>query len=169
MSPETTAEWTVMDYMAGDNNLNEEMVLTLQEIQDPSEKAPATIWPRVKILSQLDPSGLGLPTQRFVFDTKATIGADPAQRYYLQDYEVDPPTAFSDSNTGNPNALSGFVDWSAHDGPHQAVADRYALILSGQPGQAIIESLVSDAVAFSKGQPLPDDINLVAITRDAKG
>ena len=41
--------------------------------------------------------------------------------------------------------------------------------LSGQPGQAIIESLVSDAVAFSKGQPLPDDINLVAITRDAKG
>lgn len=41
--------------------------------------------------------------------------------------------------------------------------------LSGQPGQTIIETLVSEAVAFSKGRPLPDDINLVAITRDAKG
>ena len=141
-------EWTVMAYLAGDNNLNEEMVLTLQEIQDPSEKAPDTIWPRVKILSQLDPSGLGLPTQRFVFDTKATIGADPAQRYYLQDYEVDPPTAFSDSNTGNPNALSGFVDWSAHDGPHQAVADRYALILSGHGSGSTEDFLAKDESAM---------------------
>lgn len=36
--------------------------------------------------------------------------------------------------------------------------------LAGAEGSKVIESLMEKALAFGKGQPLPDDVNLVAIT-----
>lgn len=138
---EVETEWTIMGYLAGDNNLNEEMVLTLQEIHERAEENP--FWPRVKILARLDPSGMGLPTQTYVFNTENTIGVDPTQRYYLEDYEVSLP-APAQQNTGNPNALSGFVDWAITQPPHQAVADRYALILSGHGSGSTEDFLLRD-------------------------
>ena len=49
-----------MLYMAGDNELTEEMVLALQDLV----ARPLT---ESKIVAQLDPSGIGLETQRYVF------------------------------------------------------------------------------------------------------
>jgi sigma-B regulation protein RsbU (phosphoserine phosphatase) len=40
--------------------------------------------------------------------------------------------------------------------------------LAGRSGQTIIDELVAAAETFSNGRPLPDDINMVAITRDAE-
>ena len=38
--------------------------------------------------------------------------------------------------------------------------------LTGWDGSKVIASLVTEAVDFSHGRPLPDDINLVAISRE---
>ena len=40
--------------------------------------------------------------------------------------------------------------------------------LAGCDGSKVIDSLVSEALTFSRGRPLPDDINLVAISRDLR-
>jgi len=41
--------------------------------------------------------------------------------------------------------------------------------LAGRDGRSVIDSLMADAVDFGRGQPLPDDINLVAVSRDGCG
>jgi hypothetical protein len=177
-----TTEWTVMAYMAGDNNLNEEMVLTLQEMLASAErykdrfaeqaqkktgkKREEHLWPRVKILAQLDPSGLGLPTQRYVFDTTSTNPKlDPSNEHRLETYEVPPPNQYVSENTGNPNALSGFVRWSVEDKPHEAVAKRYMLILSGHGSGTTEDFLLKDS-APADSLTIPE---LETALVDAKG
>ena len=140
-------EWTVMGYLAGDNNLNEEMVLTLQELLTVAESdpPPVPIWDRVKILAQLDPTGLGLPTQRYVFDTTGVL--DATKRYlntYLRtpDDEADGWQIVAE-NTGNPAALSGFVEWaSGHNPNHEGYS---ALILSGHGSGSTEDFLAKDS------------------------
>jgi hypothetical protein len=141
---EVTTEWTVMGYLAGDNNLNEEMVLTLQEIVALAEMQGEVFFDRIKILAQLDPSGLGLPTQRYHFDAREKPGDE---KRYVETYRIDPTTYpyAADENTGNPEALSGFVKWAVEQdtGP-QAVADRYMLILSGHGSGSTEDFLMKD-------------------------
>jgi serine phosphatase RsbU (regulator of sigma subunit) len=38
--------------------------------------------------------------------------------------------------------------------------------LSGFPGEKVLKALVAEAVEFSNGLPFPDDISMVAVTRD---
>lgn len=130
-----TTEWTVMGYLAGDNNLNEEMVLTLQEM------LAFGVWDRVKIMAQLDPTGMGLPTQRYVFDTTAP-NVTPDNMRYLETYLQDPPVPPQASNTGNPAALSGFVGDMMNAGH---ASDHYhALILSGHGSGSTEDFLLRD-------------------------
>jgi hypothetical protein len=126
------ADWTVMAYLAGDNNLTEEMILTLQEM------LAHDVWPRIKILAQLDPSGLGLPTQRYIFNTSdQTVGKE-----FVETYEVKPLPTATESNTGNPNALSGFVRWAVQELNHKA--HQYILILSGHGSGSTEDFLLRD-------------------------
>jgi hypothetical protein len=126
------ADWTVMAYLAGDNNLTEEMVLTLQEM------LAHDVWPRIKILAQLDPSGLGLPTQRYIFNTSDQTNG----KEFVETYKVKPPTTATESNTGHPNALSGFANWAVQDLNHEA--HRYMLILSGHGSGSTEDFLLRD-------------------------
>ena len=59
--PDQPVPWLTMLYMAGDNELTEEMVLALQDLVGPK---PLT---ESKIVAQFDPSGVGLETQRYIF------------------------------------------------------------------------------------------------------
>jgi hypothetical protein len=38
--------------------------------------------------------------------------------------------------------------------------------LAGRDGGKVIEGLMDGAMAFGNGRPLPDDVNIVAITRN---
>lgn len=140
-------EWTVMGYLAGDNNLNEEMVLTLQEIVASRKLFNEPLWPRVKIYAQLDPSGLGLPTQRYAFDTtNARVNSENEHR--LETYEVAPypnPQDYSaEVNTGNPAALSGFVEWAANGRSSDPDAEHHLLLLSGHGSGTTEDFLLRD-------------------------
>jgi sigma-B regulation protein RsbU (phosphoserine phosphatase) len=41
--------------------------------------------------------------------------------------------------------------------------------LTGHDGRGIVDGLIAEAVAFSQGEPLPDDINVVAVSRQGSG
>lgn len=123
--------WLVMVYLAGDNNLTEEMVLALQDLL--AEGPP----PGDKIVAQLDPSGVGLSTQRYDFSTIA-----PGKK--LEDY-LDPDYAAEETNTGSPEALIHFVTWAVDR--HGAADMRFLLILCGHGSGTTEDFLMSDESA----------------------
>lgn len=126
------ADWTVMVYMAGDNELSHEMVLALQELKGYSEERRQ----QVRIVAQFDPSGLGLPTRRYDFSKEPAWGpGDSLGDWEDRNFDID------ETNTGNPEALIAFTDWAGSS----YEADRYALILSGHGSGATEEKLLLDA------------------------
>jgi Clostripain family len=133
MSPSNEPGWLVMLYLAGDNNLTEEMVRALQSL------GAADPMPGTRIVAQLDPSGLGLPTQRYDF---TSVRPGQSLDAYLQ-----PCCAIAETNTGNPNALSDFIKWandlpwtdSSHPKP-----ERQLLILSGHGSGTTEDFLLKD-------------------------
>ena len=110
--------WLVMLYMAGDNDLTEDMVLMLQDLQAEGPPAGDTI------VAQFDPSAEGLLTQRYVFtDSRGANGLHVKE-------------ARTETNTGNTETLNDFVKWAVNNygGPNT----RYLLILAGH-GSGITE------------------------------
>ena len=115
-----------MLYMAGDNNLTEEMVLALQDLV--AEGAP----PGSAIKAQFDPSGEGFDTQRYTFNS---------DRHAALEGHRDKTFAGGEINAGSPEALVDFVRW-ATAGDDQAM--RYALVLSGHGGGTSDDFLMKD-------------------------
>ena len=74
-----TGGWLVMLYMAGDNNLTEDMVLALQEL---TKAGPP--YPRDVIVAQLDPHGDGLATARFDLTKRGVAPGSPLDSYRVQ-------------------------------------------------------------------------------------
>jgi len=101
----STAKWTFMVYMAGDNNLDG------AALRDIAEMARAGSTKDVNILVQLDRIEDNL-TRRF----RITQGGG---------FKTDCIESFGDTNTGDPQILYEFVKWAVDNYP----ADRYALIL----------------------------------------
>ena len=133
-SKEAHTGWLIMLYMAGDNNLNEAMVLALQTLKAIKVKGKL---PGVAVVAQLDPSGVGLPTQTYDF----THATDDSSRFRHLAGCLVPTASPTDKNTGNPNALSGFVEWAHDEYPH---ATRHLLILSGHGSGTTEDFLLKD-------------------------
>jgi len=99
------AKWTVMVYMAGDNNLDG------AALRDIAEMAKVGSTKDVNVLVQLDRIEDKL-TRRF----RITKGGG---------FKKDCIESFGDTNTGDPQILYDFVRWAADNYP----ADRHCLIL----------------------------------------
>jgi len=104
-------EWTVLLYMAGDNNLSEECVYALNEI-----KEGLTDNPRLSVLAQFDPSGLRATTKRFELGPIATSTLDEDVRWQARE-----------TDTGEPNNLLEFIRWGISTYP----AKHYMVVLVG--------------------------------------
>src|SRR4026209_709870 len=59
------AAWTVMVYLAGDNNLTTECMFALTEMKK------ATLGKQVNVIAQFDPSDPYLPTHRYEISRKS--------------------------------------------------------------------------------------------------
>ena len=110
MTPTKKAKWTVMVYMAGDNNLDS------AALRDIAEMAKVGSSRDVHIVVQLD-RDKDLLTRRF---------------YITKDggYEKDCVLIFDETNTGDPEVLENFILWTFHTYP----ARRYFLILWNHGG-----------------------------------
>ena len=120
------APWLIMLYLAGDNDLTEEMVLALQDLV--AEGAP----PKSAIKAQFDPSGEGIDAQRFTFDSA---------RHAALEGHRDKTFTGGEINAGSPEALVDFVQWAVKDAQG---AMRYALVLSGHGGGTSDDFLLKD-------------------------
>ncbi len=107
---EKKAKWTVMVYMAGDNNLDS------AALRDISEMAKVGSSRKVNILVQLD-RGKDLLTRRFYITKGGGYGKDIVE-------------TFEETNTGDPKVLENFILWAIEKYP----ARRYFLILWNHGG-----------------------------------
>jgi hypothetical protein len=100
------------------------------------------------VLIQLDPTTLGIPTHRYAF-------LEAMEGETLSDFAVDGPKEkeeFNEINTGNPGALSGFIQWAIADPKKQrdetvlgdCRAKYHALILSGHGSGATGDRFLAD-------------------------
>jgi hypothetical protein len=99
------AAWTVLVYLAGDNNLDQSGVGDLLEMK----KAGST--PRVRVAAEFD-RGSGRGAKRYLLRKGGTLAADAV-------------ASLGRLNTGDPKNLLDFVRWGVKTCP----AERYALVL----------------------------------------
>src|SRR5947209_115143 len=104
--------WTVMVYLAADNNLDNFGVDSLRQM-----KAAAT--DKINIVAQFDTGPMN-PTRRYYFDGTARFGP-------LDDSRVE---QFSPTHAGDPENLSDFIVWAAQHYP----AGHYLTIIWGHGG-----------------------------------
>jgi hypothetical protein len=103
-------EWTIMVYMAADNNLDENGADDLKKMKRAMRKAGA--GRRINLIAQYDRALDGVPTKRFVITGKGSV-------------EDDVVKEIRETNTGNPKVLIRFLRWSIKNYP----ARRYMVVL----------------------------------------
>jgi hypothetical protein len=113
-------EWTVMVYMDGDNNLEEDALIDFMEM------ALVGSTDEVNVIVQLDRNGkyVSKTDQRFAYWTethrfRVKKGMKPSLESALKDPQL------GEANMGEGKTLADFVEWSKRTYP----AKRYALIL----------------------------------------
>jgi hypothetical protein len=149
--------WTVMVYLAGDNNLTEESVFSLTEMKKVKTDD------RIAVIAQLDPKSSTIPSHRYVITPETAnrvrskgvrsadiVAADArpireptikfrdqaernarARRSKAQAFETD---------TGDPATLFDFISWSTEN----FRADRYIVILAGHGAGTEADFLLKD-------------------------
>jgi Clostripain family len=98
--------WTVMTYLAGDNNLDSAGVTDLGEMK----KVGSTN--NLNLVAQFDRRAASRQTRRYFLKKGTSLEEDAVQN-------------LGETNTGDPKVLSDFVQWSAKNYP----ADRYMLVV----------------------------------------
>ena len=106
-------EWTVLLYMAGDNNLSEECVYALMEIKDALADNP-----RLKVVAQFDPAGRRAETKRYELHPHPHSLEHDARKTRWRTKETD---------TGEPSNLLDFLRW----GMPTFRAEHYMVVLVG--------------------------------------
>ena len=99
-------QWTIMVYLAGDNNLDGAGVTDLEEMK----KVGST--DQVNILAQFDRSGANIATKRYYIRKGGTPAKDVVDN-------------LGETNMGDPKVLENFVQWGIKTYP----AQRYMLVL----------------------------------------
>ena len=95
-----------MVYMAGDNNLDNNGVIDLNEMKKTGSTKD------INVIAQFDREGAGLSTKRYFLQKGTDLDADAVQ-------------SLGETNTGDPARLIDFIKWSVANYP----ADRYMLTL----------------------------------------
>ncbi len=108
------ADWTVMVYLAGDNNLTDECTYSLTEMKK------ADSGNRVNIFAQFDPKDPLIPTQRYKIAKDGESGS----------LAVDIIGSSPDTDTGDPETLINFIKFCIGECP----ADHYMVVLAGHGG-----------------------------------
>ena len=122
--------WLVMLYLAGDNNLTEDMVAALQDLQ---RGRPLT---GDRIVAQLDPSAMGIATQRYDFNARTSGDGTKIEHFRA--------SSLPETNTGNIDALVNFIQWAHTTSGSNGTEFRHLLILSGHGSGTTEDFLLRD-------------------------
>lgn len=127
MSNDDEKDWTIMVYMAGDNNLSENMAFSLADLKTAVNTADEEVKARVNLCAFFDGSSLTAPTKYIDYspteDGKNFVQGDPDK---LEPFEYNLP---GDENTATAKSILNFIRWCVED--RKKKAKNYALIFSG--------------------------------------
>ncbi|HYY98553.1 MAG TPA: clostripain-related cysteine peptidase [Pyrinomonadaceae bacterium] len=139
-------DWTVIVYLAGDNNLSEEMLYSLKEMKLAGSN------PQVNVIAMFDPNEPELPTQRFILNASGEPGGLLTHDLIDTDefHAVDPEV-----NAADPDVIAEFM----FKGIKLFPARHYMVVLSGHgPGEVDNAFLLTDddpgKGAFPGNQPI---------------
>jgi len=105
--PKTTEkQWTIMVYLAGDNNLDSAGVNDLQEMK----KVGST--DQINVIAQFDRQGRGMATKRYYIRRGGTLAKDVVG-------------SLGETNMGDPRILEDFIKWGNKNYP----AKHYLLVV----------------------------------------
>lgn len=102
----TTRNWTIMVYLAGDNNLDSAGVVDLKEMKTVGSSD------RIALLAQFDRAGSKAATVRYCLKQGTPLAKDAVQ-------------TLGETNMGDPKVLEDFVSWGVTNYP----AEHYLLVL----------------------------------------
>lgn len=139
--PAPQAKWTVMVYIAGDNNLEDYVVLDIE-----NELAPTG--------SSADVQVVALADRAPGYDTSRGDWQSTKIYHVTQGMAADAASAVEDwgeRNTGNPQTLIDFVNWSKTNYP----ADHYVLYFWGHgwnwhPGYVMSDDTDADTLDYEE-------------------
>ncbi len=139
----TMQEWTIMVYMAGDNNLSSDMAYALGEIKSVANDLGITPNDRVSFLAYYDSGALTVPSFNFDFTNPAApirkiTNKETIKRFRTKNelkalaakhagVTVEDESVETSSATAY--GIMNFVDWCINQQGHKAT--NYALIFSG--------------------------------------
>ena len=139
-------EWTIMLYMAGDNNLAANMAYAMGQLKEFANESNG----KLNLFVYYDGNSLGTPTLYCDF-------SEPEPKYYRSHLVADKPFQVTETtineNAADPTSILNFVDWCVNK--QQGRAERYAFILSGHSLGFLGEGLFRDETA-SKSLNLRD-------------
>jgi hypothetical protein len=101
-----TKHWTVMVYLAGDNNLDSAGMIDLREMKEIGSTD------QVNVIAQFDRQGSDISTKRFFLRPGGNLDNDAVMD-------------IGETNTGDPNVLEDFILWGAMNYP----AQHYLLVI----------------------------------------
>ncbi len=102
----TEKEWTVMVYLAGDNNLDSAGVVDLKEMK----KVGST--EQINVIAQFDREGKDIATNRYYIRKGGTLAKDVVGN-------------LGETNMGNPRVLEDFIKWGIKNYP----AEHYLVVV----------------------------------------
>ncbi len=102
----TTRNWTILVYLAGDNDLDSAGVVDLNEMKSVGSSD------KIAVLAQFDRAGNKKATTRYYLNKGTTVAKDAVQ-------------TLGETNMGDPKVLEDFVTWGVTNYP----ADHYLLVL----------------------------------------
>lgn len=128
-------EWTIMLYMAGDNNLAVNMAYAMGQLKEFANEGND----KLNLFVYYDGNSPGTPTLYCDFSEKEA-------KYYRSQMIVDKPFKVSENtsneNAADPKSILNFVDWCVNK--REGRAERYAFILSGHSLGFLGEGLFRD-------------------------
>ncbi|MDX2042091.1 MAG: clostripain-related cysteine peptidase [Acidobacteriota bacterium] len=128
-------EWTIMLYMAGDNNLAANMAYAMGQLKEFANEANG----RLNLFVYYDGNSPSMPTLYCDFSGKEA-------EYYRSHKIADKPFRVTENrineNAADPNSILNFVDWCVNK--QSGRAERYAFILSGHSLGFLGEGLFRD-------------------------
>lgn len=142
-------KWTVMIYLAGDNNLSSEMIWSIKEMKRVKKIGPRGL---VTVLVLFDPPP-NLPAQAYVIthgdddnklikEAKLAAIVNKGKKGDVKTLALDPDESFTVEpiNTGDPGTLFQFISY----GLDRYEAERYMVVLSGHGSGADEDFLLKD-------------------------
>lgn len=161
-------EWTIMIYMAGDNNLAVDMAYALGQIKEAAKEG----YEKLNMFVYYDGNSPDIPTLYCDF-------SEPEPQYYrsfmIEDKLYKVPHKVNE-NAADPKAILNFVDWCVNKVAYQdgrgkekfgRRANRYALIFSGHSLGFLDKGLFMDESA-GKSMKLNDLKNVIVRLTMAK-